>query len=163
MFLDAFLGAGVPLGGDPVTSFQNVSLLGLRTGTVLNNSKPRVGDVVKVRLIATNCGERGLEIIPLVQAGRERDWDPSQDNVLTLPPGQSVESSVFRSWEAAGEHQLALTFTARRPGKPFTRLVYPLVTIHVGHPEGNRLNHWIACLRAVHPQAESSESRAAHW
>jgi hypothetical protein len=65
MFVDAFLGAGVPLGGDPITSFQNVPLLELRTGTVLNNCKPTVGDVVNVRLIGTNCGERdGLRLFP---------------------------------------------------------------------------------------------------
>jgi hypothetical protein len=34
MFVDAFLGSGVPLSGDPITSFQVVPLLGLRTGTI---------------------------------------------------------------------------------------------------------------------------------
>jgi hypothetical protein len=154
MFVDAFLGAGVPLGGDPITSFQNVSLLGLRTGTILNNCKPTVGDIVKARLIATNCGESRLEIIPLLRVGREGNREHSPDNVITLLPGESMESSVFRSWETPGEHQVALAFEARRPGRPFARLAYPGVTIHVRHSEGSKLTHWIACLRAVHPQAE---------
>jgi hypothetical protein len=33
--------------------------------------------------------------------------------------------------------------------------------IHVRHPEVSKLTHWIACLRAVHPQAEWSERWAA--
>ena len=162
MFVDAFLGAGVPLDGDPITSFQNVPLLGLRTGTVLNNCKPMVGDVVKVRLLATNCSERRLEMIPLLQLGRERDREYPQDNVITLLPGESIGYSAFRSWETPGEHQLALAFEARWPGKPFARLAYPIVTIHVRHPEVNKLTRWIACLCAVYPQAEWSERRAAH-
>jgi hypothetical protein len=150
MFADAFLGAGVPVSGDPMTSFQNVSLLGLRTGTVLNNCKPTAGDVVKVRLIATNCGETPVEVVPLLQ-----------DNVITLLPGESIEHSVFRSWDTPGQHQLSLAFEARQPGKPFARLAYPIVTIHVRHPEGNKLPHWIACLRTVHSQGEWSERSAA--
>jgi len=157
MFVDAFLGAGVPLGGDPITSFQNVPLLELRIGTVLNNCKPTVGDVVKVRLIGTNCGERRLEIVPLLQVGRKRDREHSQDNVITLLPGESIEYSVFRSWETPGEHQLALAFEARWPGEPFARLAYPIVPVHVRHPEVNKLTHWIAGLCAVHSQAEGAE------
>ncbi len=162
MFVDAFLGAGVPLAGDPITSFENVSLLGLRAGTVLNNCRPTVRDVVKVRFIATNCGERRLEIILPLQVGRERDWEHSEDNVITLLPGESIEYSVFRSWETPGEHQLALAYEARRPGQPFARLAYPRVTLHVRPPEANKLVHWISILRAAHPQAEWSERWAAH-
>jgi hypothetical protein len=60
LFVDAFLGSGVPLAGDPITSFQNVPLLGLQTATVLDNCAPMARDVVKVRFIARNCGERLL-------------------------------------------------------------------------------------------------------
>ena len=162
MFGDAFLGSGVPLGGDPITSFQNVSLLELRTGTVLNKSKPTVRDVVKVRLIATNCGGRRLEIIPLLQVGREGDRGHSEDNVITLLAGESIESSILRSWETPGEHQLTLAYEARLPGQPFARLAYPEVMIHVRSPEADKLIHWISYFRAAHLQAKRLERWAAH-
>ena len=80
MLVDAFLGSGVRLGGDPITSFWNVSLLGLRTATVVNNCSPLVRDVVKVRFIATNCGERRLEIVFPVRDDRERYGEHSENN-----------------------------------------------------------------------------------
>ncbi len=128
MFADSFLGAGVPLEGDPITAFQNVSLLGLRVGTVLNNCRPTVGEVVKVRLIATNCGVSLVDFNPLLK-----------DNLIALRPGESTECSVFRSWEAPAEQQLAFPFEARRPGEPFARLTYPAVCIHVRHAQANQI------------------------
>jgi hypothetical protein len=154
MFVDAFLGSGVPIAGDPITSFRNVSLLGLRTATVLDNCNPRVRDVVKVRFIATNCGERPLEIVSPSHEDEERDREHSQDNVTTLLPGESLEYSVFRSWDAPGEHQLALPYEARCAGRPFARLTYPAVAILVRPPEANKLMHSIFCARAAHPQAQ---------
>ena len=154
MFVDAFLGSGVPLAGDPITSFWNVSLLGLRTATVVNNCNPLVRDIVKVRFIATNCGERRLEIVFPRQDGRERDREHSEDNLTTLLPGESLEYSVFRTWDAPGEHQLSLAYEARCAGQPFARLAYPAVAIHVRPPEANKLMHWILCARAAHPQAQ---------
>jgi hypothetical protein len=154
MFVDAFLGSGVPVAGDPITSFRNVSLLGLRTATVVNNCNPMVRDVVKVRFIATNCGERGIEIAPPRQGGRERDREHSEDNLTTLLPGESVEYWVFRSWDVPGEHQLTLAYEARCAGQPFARLAYPTVAIHVEPPEASKLMHWISSVRAAHPQAQ---------
>jgi len=162
MFVDAFVGSGVPLAGDPITSFQNISLLGLRTGTVLNNCKPTVRDVVKVRVIATNCGERPIEIVPLCDASNERDREPSGNNMITLLPGASIQHSIFRSWDAPGEHQLTFAYEARCAGQPFARLTYPRVTIHVRPPEVNGLIYWISCLRAAHPRAQWSERSGAH-
>ena len=75
MFGDAFLGSGVPLAGDPITSFQPVPLLRLRSATVLDNSRSMVHDVMKARFIATNCGERRLEIVQRIQDSGERDDD----------------------------------------------------------------------------------------
>jgi hypothetical protein len=154
MFVDAFLGSGVPLAGDPITSFRNVPLLGLRTATVLNNCKPMVRDVVKVRFIATNCGERRLEIVLPRQDGRERERQHSEDKLTTLLPGESLEYSVFRSWDAPGEHQLTFAYEARCAGQPFARLAYPAVAIHVRPPEANKLMHWILCARAARAQAQ---------
>lgn len=150
MFVDAFLGSGVPLAGDPVTSFRNVPLLELRTATVLNNCEPRVRDVVKVRFIATNCRERPLEIV----FPKERDREHSADSRTTLLPGESLEYSVFRAWDAPGEHQLTLAYEARCAGQPFARLACPTVAIHVRSPEANKLLHWILCARAARPQAQ---------
>ena len=83
LFVDAFLGSGVPIAGDPITSFQIVPLLGLRTGTVLDNCKPMAQDVVKLRFIATNCGERRLEIVRSIQDDRERDDEYSANNSIS--------------------------------------------------------------------------------
>ena len=141
MFVDAFLGSGVPLAGDPITSFRNVSLLGLRTATVLDNCNPMVRDVVKVRFIATNCGERRIEIVLARQDPNERDREYSEDSLTTLLPGESLEYSVFRSWDAPGKHQLTLAYEARCAGQPFARLAYPAVPIHVRPPEANKLMH----------------------
>jgi hypothetical protein len=149
MFVDAFLGSGVPLGGEPITSFRNVSPLELRTATVLNNSKPNVRDIVKIRFLATNYGNRRLEIIFPGQDARERDCEPSEDNRLTLLPGESLEYSVFRSWDAPGEHKLTLAYEARCAGQPFARLACPAVAIRVGSPQVNRWPHWILCARVL--------------
>jgi hypothetical protein len=149
-FVDAFLGSGVPLGGDPITSFQIFPFLGLRTATVLDNCKPMVGDVVKARFIATNCGERKLEVVRAVQASRERDYECSKPKANALLPGESLEYSIFRSWDTAGEHQLNFAFDVRRDGQPFARLTYPTVAIHVRAP----LMHWIFWARALHPHAQ---------
>lgn len=154
MFVDAFLGSGVPVAGDPITSFQNVSLLGLRTATVLDNCNPMVRDVVKFRFIATNCGERRLEIVRPCQDGRELDPAHSEDNSITLLPGESSEYSIFRSWDAPGKHQLTMAYKARCAGQPFARLAYPTVAIHVRPPEANSLMHWILWARAAHAQAQ---------
>jgi len=154
MFVDAFLGSGVPLAGDPITSFQNVPLLGLQTATVLDNCAPRARDVVKVRFIARNCGERLLEILSPHQHGRELDHEHSENSLITLPPGESFEFSVFRSWDAPGEHQLTLAYRARCAGQPFARLAYPAVAIHVRPSEANKLMDWILSARAPHPQAQ---------
>ena len=156
MFVDAFLGSGVPIAGDPITSFQTAPLLGLRTGTVLDNCKPMVRDVVKLRFIATNCGERRLEIVRSIEDDRERDDEYSANNSATLLPGESLEFSIFRSWDAPGEHQVTLAYEARRPGLPFARLAYPTVAIHVSRPEANKLMHWILCARAARAQAQRS-------
>ena len=154
MLVDAFLGSGVPLAGDPLTSFQNVSLLGLRTATVVYTCNPMVRDVVKVRLLATNCGQRQVEILPLRHEGRKRDQEHSDDNLVTLLHGESLEYWAFRSWDVPGEHQLALAYEARCAGQPFARLAYPAVTIHVRPPEADNLRHWILCAGAVHPRAQ---------
>jgi hypothetical protein len=153
LFVDAFLGSGVPIGGDPITSFQIVPLLGLRTGTVLDNCKPMAQDVVKLRFIATNCGERRIEIVRSIQAERERDDQYSAHNSATLLPGESLEFSIFRSWDAPGEHQVTLAYEARCAGLPFARLAYPTVAIHVRPPDDNSLMHWILCARAARAQA----------
>jgi hypothetical protein len=147
-FVDAFLGSGVPLSGDPVTSFQVVPLLGLRTGTILDNCKPMVGDVVKARFIAANCGGRELEIVRYVPVNRETDQEHSERNTTTLVPGESFEHSVFRSWDSPGPHQLTLAFEARCAGYPFARLTYPAVAIHVRAP----LTPWILWTHAARAQ-----------
>lgn len=149
MFLDAFLGSGVPLGGDPVTSFENVSLLGLRTATVLDNCRPLVRDVVKVRFIATNCRERPVEIVPLCQVGKERDRELLENDAITLLPGESIQRSIYRSWEAPGEHRLTLAYEARCDGHPFARLAYPEVVIRVRRPEVR----WIWFVRTAQARA----------
>jgi hypothetical protein len=153
-FVDSFLGSGVPLAGDPVTSFQIVPLLGLRTGTVLDNCRPMVRDVVKVRFIATNCGERRLEIVRCVQDGQARDQEHSENNSIALLPGESLRFSIFRSWDAPGEHQLTVAYEARCAGLPFARLAYPAVAIHVRPPEADKLMHWILWARAAYAQAQ---------
>ena len=149
MFVDAFLGSGVPLGGDPITSFQVVPLLGLRTATVLSNCRPMVRDVVKVRFMATNCGVKRIELLRCVQANHERDQASSEHNAATLLPGESLEYSIFRSWESPGAHQLTMAFEARFAGHPFARLTYPKVAIRVRAP----LTPWILWVRAARPQA----------
>ena len=138
MFADAFLGAGVPLEGDPITSFQIISLLGLRVGTVLNKSRPKVGEVVKVRLIATNCGGSLVDVNPLLK-----------DNLITLRPGESTECSVFRFWDAPTEQQLAFAFEARRPGEPFARLTFPTVSIHVRHEQADQITSLDAAMATL--------------
>ena len=153
MFVDAFLGSGVPLAGDPVTSFWNVPLLGLRTATVVNNCKPLVRDVVKVRFIATNCGQRRIEMVFPRQNGRERERGHPQHDLTTLLPGESLEYSVFRTWDAPGEHQLSLAYEARCAGQPFARLAYPTVAVRVRTPDADRLMPWIWWARAAHRQA----------
>jgi hypothetical protein len=150
IFGDAFLGSGVPLAGDPITLFQLVPLLGLRTATVLDNCRPMVRDVVKARFIATNCGERRLEIVRCIRDGRERDDDYAEKNSLTLLPGESVEFSIFRSWDAPGEHQLNLAYEARCDDLPFAKLHYPAVTIDVVPP----LMPWMSWVRATRPQPQ---------
>jgi hypothetical protein len=150
MFVDAFLGSGVPLGGDPITSFQIAPLLGLRTATILDNCNPMVRGLVKARFIATNCGERGIEVVRCVQAGRERDHEYSEHNAITLLPGESLEYSIFRSWDAPGAHQLTLAYEARCAGHPFARLTYPAVAIHVRAP----LAPWSLWARAARPQTQ---------
>jgi hypothetical protein len=150
MFVDAFLGSGVPLAGDPTTSFQIVPLLGLRTGTVVENCRPMLRDVVKVRFIATNCGEHRLDLVRSIQDGQERDHQYSENNSIPLLPGESSEFCIFRSWDAPGEHQLNVAYEARRAGLPFARLTYPAVAIHVSAPEPNKLMHWVWSARAAH-------------
>ena len=154
MFVDAFLGSGVPIAGDPITSLQIVPVLGLRTGTVLDNCRPMVQDVVKLRFIARNCGERWLEIVRSVEDGRERNDEYSANNSVTLLPGESVEFSIFRSWDGPGEHRVTLTYEARCAGLPFARLAYPTVAVHVRPPKANKLMHWILCARAARAQAQ---------
>jgi hypothetical protein len=149
MFVDAFLGSGVPVAGDPVTSFENVPLLGLRTATVVNNCNPMVGDIVKVRFIARNCGEKRLEITPCHPRGSVADDEHLEDGLVTLLPGESLEHSVFRSWDAPGEHQFTLAYQARCAGQPFAHLVYPTVAIHVRALEGSKLMYWVRCARAA--------------
>ena len=138
MFADSFLGAGVPLEGDPITAFQNVSLLGLRVGTVLNNCRPMVGEVVRVRLIATNCGGSLVDVNPLLA-----------DNLITLRPGESTECSVFRSWEAPADQQLAFAFEARRLGEPFAQLTFPTVSIRVRHAQANQITALDAAIATL--------------
>jgi hypothetical protein len=153
-FIDAFLGSGVPIGGDPVTSFWNESLLGLRTATVVNNCRPLVRDVVKVRFLAINYGERRLEVAFPVPDGRERDRGHAGDNLTMLLPGESLEYSVFRMWDVPGEHQLTLAYEARSTGLPFARLTCPKVAIHVRPPEVVKLLPWVLSARAVHPTGQ---------
>lgn len=148
-FVAAFLGSGVPLAGDPITSFQIVPVLGLRTATVLDNCRPMVWDVVKVRFLATNCGAKQLDIVHSIQDGREHDHEYSENHSITLPPGESSEFPVFRSWNVPGAHQLTLAYEARCAGLPFARLHYPSVAIHVRPP----LTPWMFWVRAAHPQA----------
>ena len=154
LYVDAFLGSGVPIAGDPMTSFQVVPLLGLRTGTVLANCRPMARDVVKLRFIATNCGERRIQIVRSIQEDRERDEEYSANNSATLLPGESLEFSIFRSWDVPGEHQVTLAYEARCAGLPFARLAYPTVAIHVRPPEANKLMHWILCARAARAEAQ---------
>jgi hypothetical protein len=154
MFGDAFLGSGVPLAGDPITSFQLVPLLGLRAATVLDNCRPVVRDIVKVRFIATNCGEKRLEVVRSIEADRDRDHEYSERNSITLLPGESSEFSIFRSWDAPGQHQLTLAYEARGDDLPFARLTYPTVAIHVRVPDTNILMNWILWARAVRPQTQ---------
>lgn len=90
VFRDAFLGTGVPLGGDPITTFQIVPLLELRTATVLDNCKPIVRDLVKVRFIATNCGVREIDIVRCVEPDHGQDQEDSERNAIALPPGESL-------------------------------------------------------------------------
>ena len=162
MFVDAFVGSGVPLAGDPITSFQNISLLGLRTGTVVDNRKPTVRDVVKVRIIATNCGHRPIEIVPLCEVSNGRDREPSENNVITLVPGASIQHSIFRSWEAPGERQLSFSYEARCDSQPFARLTYPSATVHVRPAGVNGLIYWVWCLRAAYARAQWSERWGSH-
>ena len=126
MILDAFQGSGVPLCGDPITSVHCVPLLGLRTMTVLNNCKPSVQEVIKLRFIATNCSKNPIEIIPYCEAGSH-----SKHNVTVLLPGDSSDFSVFRSWEFPSHHKVTMAYEARGVGRNFARLSYPLVTIDV--------------------------------
>ena len=153
MLVDAFLGSAVPLDGDPVTSFQNVPLLGLRTATILYNSNPMVRDVVKVRLIARNCGERRLEIVRRCQDDRALHGEYSEEDLVGLLPGESLEYTVFRSWDGPGEHQFNLGYAARCAGRPFARLAYPTVAVHVRPAEASTLVHWILCARAATARA----------
>lgn len=146
IFGDAFLGSGVPLAGDPITSFQLVPLLGLRVATVLDNCRPMVRDVVKARFIATNYGERRLEVVRCFRDSRD---DYAEKNSITLLPGESAEFSIFRSWDAPGQHQLTLAYEARCAGLPFARLHYPTVTIDVMPP----VTPWMLWVRVTRPQA----------
>jgi hypothetical protein len=148
-FVDAFMGSGVPLAGDPITSFETVPLLGLRAGTVVENHRPMVRDVVKARFIATNCGERPLEIVCSIQDRREQDDDYWDKNSTMLLPGEFSEFCTFRSWDVPGEHQLTLAYAARCMGHPFAQLTYPVVAIDVRRPLIPRT--WWA--RATDPQA----------
>ena len=134
MFADAFLGSGVPLGGDPLTSFQVFPFLGLRTATILDTCKLMVGDVVKGRFIATNCGARRLEVVRAIDTGCEPDQEYSERNAVILIPGASVEYSVCRSWDRPGQHQFTLAYEVRYSGHPFARLTYPTVAVHVTAP-----------------------------
>ena len=98
-----------------------------------------VRDVVKVRFTATNCGKRPIEVVRCVQEDRERDHEYSERNASTLLPGESLEYSIFRSWDTPGEHRLTLAYEARCAGHPFARLTYPTVAIRVRAP----LTPWI--------------------
>jgi hypothetical protein len=69
--------------------------------------------------------------------------------LITLPPGESLEHSVFRFWDAPGVHQLTVAYFARSAGRPFARLAYPTVAIHVRAPEGGRLMYWVRGARAA--------------
>jgi hypothetical protein len=111
-------------------------------------------DVVKVRFIATNCGERRIEIVRSIQEDQERDDEYSANNSATLLPGESLEFSIFRSWDAPGEHQVTLAYEARCAGLPFARLAYPPLAIHVRPPEDNNLMHWILFARVARAQAQ---------
>lgn len=150
MFLDAFRGSGVPLAGDPITSFQIVPLLGLRTGTIVENCRPMLRDVVKVRFIATNCGEHRLDLVRSIQDPQEPDHQYSENNSIALLPGESSEFCIFRCWDAPGEHQLTVAYEARRAGLPFARLAYPAIAIHVSAPESSKFMHWVWWTRPVH-------------
>lgn len=159
MFADAFLGSGVPVAGDPITSFQTVPLLGLRTATILHNSRPTVRDVVKVRFLATNSGERRLQLVRSLPDGQERNDEDSERDAITLLPGESTEFSTFRSWDAPGEHQLTLGYEARCAGLPFARLTYPTVAVRVIAPEANALVEWTWSIWKARPQGWSSAAR----
>jgi hypothetical protein len=138
-FVDAFLGSGVPLGGDPITSFQIVPILGLRTATILHNCRPMVRNTIRVRFIATNCGERRLQVVRSVEAGRERNHECSERNATMLLPGESLEFSLFRSWDSPGDHQVTMEYEARCAAQPFARLAYPTLTVRVRRPEANEV------------------------
>jgi hypothetical protein len=153
VFVDAFQGSGVPVAGDPITSVQNVSLLELRTTTVLDNCNPQVSGVVKARFIATNCGAKRIELISPCRGNRHQDDRYSEDNLISLLPGESFECSIFRSWDAPGEYQLAMAYEARCAGQPFARLTFPPVAIHVRPAENNLIMQWLLWAGAVHPQA----------
>ena len=153
LFVDAFLGSGVPLAGDPLTAFKIVPLLALRTGTIVENRTPVLRDVVKVRFIATNCGESRLEIIRSIEDGQERDHAYSENDSIALLPGESSELCTFRSWDAPGIHQLSVAYAVRCAGLPFARLAYPAVAIRVRAPEPNKLMHWLGWARPASQQA----------
>jgi hypothetical protein len=126
-----------------------VPALGLRTATILHNSRPMVCDAIKVRFIATNCGEKRLEVVRSIEAGRERNHEYSEHNATTLLPGESLEYSVFRSWDAPGEHQLTLAYEARCAAQPFARLTYPTVAVRVRHPEANEVTSLDTAIRVL--------------
>ena len=62
-------------------------------------------DVVKVRFIATNCGERRLDLVRSSQNAQERDHQYSENNSIPLLPGESSEFCTFRSWDARAAHR----------------------------------------------------------
>jgi hypothetical protein len=142
----AFLGSGVPLGGDPITSFQTIPILGLRTATILDNCSPIVHDIVRVRFIATNYGEKPLQVIGSVAAVRERNHECSQHNATTLLPGESIELSFFRCWDSPGDHRVIMAYEARCAAQPFARLAYPTVTVHVRRSEANQATSLAAAI-----------------
>jgi hypothetical protein len=107
-------------------------------------------DIVKVRFIATNCGEHRLDLVRSTQSAPERDDRYSENNSIPLLPGESSEFSSFRSWDIPGEHQLTLAYEVQRDGLPFARLTYPAVAIHVNSPELNKLVHWLWWARPAH-------------
>lgn len=148
LFVDAFLGSGVPIEGDPITAFENVPLLGLRTATILKNCQPLEGEIVKVRFIATNCGKRGLEILcPGASHSGVGDGRAQGDPVMLLP-GESLEYPVFRSWDAPGTHVFTLEYQVRSVGHHFARLRYPTVAVHVRRQETIGLMEEILCTLA---------------